>query len=97
MTDRFDLEGDVATRLIEYVADKLSAQGQNSRYCGLRWSDNQPTDGTCDELLVIDGDGTEYTLEIDITLWPTEPKNWGYTRVQRPPRVVTERATDDRL
>jgi len=63
--DRMRLQGDVAEVLSAYAADKLSM----SDLRGLKWSPNMPEDDPAADFLVVDRDGTEYVLEIDVTLW----------------------------
>lgn len=68
MADPMVLQADVAVRLFEYVGDKLSWG-----FVGLKWSDNMPTDDPNADFLVVDRDGTEYVLEIDVVLWKPRP------------------------
>lgn len=75
----FRLEGKVATRLIESLSNDL-----NSRRSNLRWSDNMPDDDPDADLLVMDDDGNEYVLEVDVTLTPIETAA-GVTRKAGPP------------
>lgn len=91
MTDEYDIQAEIATRLTEYIADKINS---HVPYCGLRWSPKMPDDGTCDELLVIDSDGVEYELEIDATLWPRRPPP---RRPVIPPNMTTMEVKDERL
>ena len=66
-----NLEGTLAELLDTFVADKLSLeQGVG----GLRWSPNMPDDDPDSELLVVDGEGVEYVLDIDVDLSPTGRK-----------------------
>lgn len=63
--DRIRLQGEVAYQLFGYAADRLSMSGLR----GLKWSPRMPSDDPNADFLVIDKDGTEYVLEIDVTLW----------------------------
>lgn len=58
------LQTDVAQILEEVVTDRLAGSGLR----GLRWSPNMPDDDPYADFLVVDSEGVEYTLEIDVWL-----------------------------
>lgn len=64
MADPITLQADLAVRLMEFVGDKLC-----HNYVGLKWSPNMPVDDPYADFLVEDMDGTEWVLEIDVTLY----------------------------
>jgi hypothetical protein len=65
------IAGDVAERLETEMINELS---DRRPWCGLRWSPNAPTDGSDASILVVDEDGTEYGVEIEVFLTPTRPR-----------------------
>lgn len=64
-SERVRLQGLVAELLFEYAADRLSGHGLR----GLTWSPRMPDDDPNADFLVVDREGVEYVLEIDVTLW----------------------------
>lgn len=66
--DPVTLQADVACRLFEHVGDRLC-----DGFVGLKWSPNMPEDDPYADFLVVDAAGTEYVLEIDVTLWKPSP------------------------
>lgn len=71
MSDRglFKLEGAIENWVADRVADHISTYG-GSAFGGtsLRWSDNMPDDDPHADFLLVDSDGIEYTLDVEVFL-----------------------------
>lgn len=57
-------ESQVAADIIHLVADRLNA----GRLSGLRWSPRMPDDDPDAEFIVVDENGVEYELDIEVFL-----------------------------
>ena len=65
MSDAHRLEGEIGELLFEVAADQLSGQG----LAGLKWSPRMPEDDPNADYLVLDAEGNEFVLEIDVNLF----------------------------
>ena len=74
-----EMEGTLASKLDEIVCNSL-----HDGIAGLTWSPRMPDDDPDAELLVIDGDGVEYVLDIDVDLCPTGRKRGGTIDIELP-------------
>lgn len=63
------IEGTLAALLDDYVGNNL-----RGRIAGLTWSPRMPDNDPDAELLVVDEEGVEYVLDIDVDLSPTGRK-----------------------
>lgn len=66
MRDRAKIEGDLGALLSDHLAARL-AYGE---YGGVKWSPNMPDDDPDSPFIVMDGNGTEFVIEVDVTAYP---------------------------
>jgi hypothetical protein len=64
--DVFRLEGRVAGTIVDIVGDRVTSNRLN----GLAWSPNMPDDDPDADFLVVDAEGREFVLGVDVTLTP---------------------------
>lgn len=76
-----ELEGTLGELVDRWVCNELSLK---NGIAGLTWSPGMPDDDPDAELLVIDADGVEYVLDIDIDLSPTGRKRGGVVDIELP-------------